>query len=235
MKSYHVKLLFTFVFGISLTSSAQDHILNYNLKKGEAFDIILLTTKKDTKELFGEYRKKAFPIAFEMGYSQIPGFNITETVQGNLQPSGMIFGKWKNFEKREAFIEEINVRVPNFHQMRKDIWSIFNLIYYKVPEDTSFQLDSNKVIVATAYWKKNGRQSEFNAFISNWKALAKQTGASVKLELTHGKSPFGYYYNPDYLAITQWDNREDFEAFLKRNLEMDTQNLKNVNQYILGK
>ena len=125
--------------------------------------------------------------------------------------------------------------MPNFHQMRKDIWSIFNLTYYEVPEDISFQLDTDKVIVASAYWKKEGKPSEFDDFISDWKTLATQTGATIKLELTQGKSPFGYFYRPDYLAITQWNKREDFETFLKQNSEMGKKNVRNVNEYILGK
>ena len=95
-------------------------------------------------------------------------------------------------------------------------------------------MDSNKIIVATAYWKKENKQ-EFDDFVTNWKATAKQTGALIKLELTNGKSPFGYYYNPDYLLIAQWDTRADFETFLKQNQKMDIQDLRNVNQYILGK
>ena len=235
MKLYHVKLLFIFVFNFSVLSYAQDNILNYNLKKGEAFDILLVTTKIGSKETFTEYRKKAFPVAVEMGYSFLPGFKITETLQGNHQPTGIILGKWESLAKREKFLTEIDIRVPNFHQMRKDIWSIFNLTYYEVPEDISFQLDSNKIIVATAYWKKNSKQSELDDFISNWKTAVKQTGATIKLELTNGKSPFGYYYNPDYIAITQWDNRENLEAFLKLNQKMNIGNLKNVNQFVLNK
>lgn len=235
MKSYHVKLLFIFILSNSVFCFGQENVLAYNLKKGEAFDIILLTTKTGSKEIFGEYRKKAFPIAFEKGYSLLPGFNISETTQGNLQPSGMILGKWKNFAEREEFIKEIDIRVPNFHQMRKDIWSIFYLTYYEVPEDISFQLDTNKIIVATAYWKNNDKPSKFNDFIAHWKTVAKKAGADIKIELTNGKSTFGYYYNPDYLIIAQWDNREDFAAFSKQNMKMDVQSLKNVNQYLLGK
>lgn len=234
MATHQTSILFIVFLWFSMISFGQDNILTYDLNKGEAFDILLVTTKPASQDTFKEYREKAFPVAIEMGYSFLPGFKIVETTQGNNQPTGFILGKWQSISKREQFLKEIDTRVPDFHKMRKKIWSLFDLTYYEIKENSSFQLDKSKIIVFTAYWKQDGRESGFESYILQWKEITKQSGGSLVIELTDGHSPFGYYYNPDYVVISQWDNREDFEAFLKKNLDMDTQALKNVNQFILG-
>ena len=122
MNSSRLRLLLVFVITFSFLSHGQSNKITYNLKKGEAFDILLLTTKKGSKETFKEYREKAFPVAAEMGYTPLPGFNIAEVLQGEYQPKGMIFGKWTSLALREKFLDEIDGRVPNFHEMRKKIW-----------------------------------------------------------------------------------------------------------------
>lgn len=235
MHVYRVSFLFIVILNFPWVSFGQDSVLNYDLKKGEAFDILMVTTKPNTKETFKEYREKAFPVAVEMGYSFFPGLNVKETVQGKYEPKGLIFGKWTSLVMREKFLDEIEGRVPNFHEMRKKIWSVFSVTYYEVQEDYSFQLDTNKVIVATASWKKENSTSKFKGFIDRWKKALQETGGTIKLELTQGKSPSGYEYNPDYMVISQWDSQKDFEAFQTLNVAMDTDFLKHLNQFVLGK
>ncbi len=235
MNSNRLRLLFIFVFCFMYLSYAQSNVVTYELKKGEAFDILMVTTKKESKAYFKEYREKAFPVAVEMGYSFLPGFKIAETVQGKFEPKGMILGKWKSFELRERFLVDIEARVPNFHELRKNIWSIFNVTYYEIQNDYSFQLDLDKVIVATACWKKENTQAEFDDFLTRWKNAAKKTNGTLKLELVNGQSPEGYKYNPDYMVIAQWDTQEDFDAFHEENLKMDSNILKDVNQFTLSK
>ncbi len=235
MKSFRMRFSFLLLLSYSLFSFGQDHIATYDLKKGQVLDILLLTTKPDTKETMKEYREKAFPVATEMGYSPLPGFNIIETTQGNYQPKGLILGTWESLPKREEFLNVIDTRVPNFRQMRKKIWSLFDLTYYEMQEATSFELDFNKVVVATAYWKKADEQSGFDGFMAKWKSIVEKTGGTLKVELVNGYSPYGYYYNPDYLVISQWERKDDFDAFLEESLKMDTSSLKNVNQFILNK
>ena len=53
------------------------------------------------------------------------------------------------------------------------------------------------------------------------------------MELVNGKSPEGYVYNPDYMAIAQWETKEEFNAFQKENLKIDADFLKNINQFAL--
>ena len=117
--------------------------------------------------------------------------------------------------------------------MRKKIWSIFNLTYYELPKDYSIQLDREKVIVATACFKKGSTKADFAEFLIQWKQAVKKTNGTLKMELVNGKSPEGYVYNPDFMAITQWETKEDFKAFQKESLKMDSGFLKNVNQFTL--
>ncbi|PRX54572.1 hypothetical protein [Flagellimonas meridianipacifica] len=234
MNSNRVKLLFICILCGSFFSFGQDNLVTLNLKKGEVFDILFLTTREGSQEIFKEYRQTAFPVASEMGFSPLPGFKIRETVQGNYEPTSLILAKWTSLASREKFLDEIEERVPNFHDMRKKIWSIFNLTYYELSDDYSIQLDREKVIVATACFKKENTQADFTEFLTQWKKAVKKTNGTLKMELVNGKSPKGYVYNPDYMVITQWETKEDFNAFQKENLKMDADFLKNVNQFALS-
>ncbi len=235
MNSTRLQLLFIFAFCFSMMSHGQSNIVSYDLKKGEAFDFLFLTTKKGSAETFKEYRQKAFPVAAEMSYSQLPGFKITQVVQGEYEPKGMVLGKWKSIALREQFLDEIEGRVPNFHEMRKKIWPLFSMTYYEVPKDLSFQLDMDKIVVATACWKKENTPSEFKNSLQQWKSAVKATNGIIKIEFTNGKSPRGYVYNPDHMIIAEWDSQADFEAFQKKNINMDSSFLKNLNQFVLSK
>ncbi|PIB29400.1 hypothetical protein [Maribacter sp. 4G9] len=233
MNSNQMKLLLICILSVSFFSFGQDNLVHLNLKKGEVFDILFLATIDGSQETFKEYRQTAFPVASEMGFSPLPGFKIRETIQGNYEPTSLILAKWKNLASREKFLDEIEARVPNFHDMRKKIWSIFNLTFYELPEDYAIQLDREKVIVATACFKKERTKADFTEFLTRWKKAVKNTNGTLKMELVNGKSPEGYVYNPDYMAITQWETKEDFNAFQKENLKMDVGFLKNVNQFTL--
>lgn len=211
---------------------SQDHIKSYSFKKGEVFDILILTTKPNTDSLFNEYRRIAFPYAIKRTYKGLPGFRITENTQGNLEPTSFILSKWNNLENREKFIDEIESFVPDFHQRRRDLWSIFNLTYYEMSEDISFKIDKEKFNVVTAYWQTE--KTPFQKFIKRWLQKSQQEGGKTIIKLTNGKSPFGYYYEPDFLVITEWLNRASFEEFKKENLEMDHKGLKQINQFIIN-
>lgn len=235
MNSNRLHLLFTFVITFSFLSYGQNNKTTYNLKKGEVFDILLLTTKKGSEETFKEYREKAFPVAAEMSYTPLPGFKIAEVVQGDYDSKIMVFGKWTSLTLREKFLDEIVGRVPNFHEMRKKIWSTFSMTYYEVQNNHSFQLDTDKKIIATACWQKENTSSKFDNFIKELKNAITRTNGILKIELVDGKSPKGYTYNPDYMVITQWDSQEDFDTFKKETLKMDNNFLKNINQFVLSK
>ncbi|WP_108803288.1 hypothetical protein [Aquimarina sp. Aq107] len=216
----------------TLSLFAQSDIKSYNFKKGEILDILLLTTKPGTKKDFEKYKKTIFPVGIEKTYKPLPGFGISETTQGNIQPSNFIFGKWKDLKNREEFIAQIEGIVPDFHVQRRNIWSLFNLTYYEMPQDISFKIDKNKYNVATSYWKKE--TTSFKKFKELWLQKSSANGGKKIIELTNGKSVVGYYHNPDLLVITQWESKAAFDSFYKENLKMNHKGILHVNQFVLN-
>ncbi|WP_190811290.1 hypothetical protein [Flagellimonas sp. S3867] len=213
------------------TTIAQEKKIAFNFKKGQVFDIIFLNQKPDKGDLLQEYFKLAFPVAIKNGYNKQPGFSIKKSTQGNYHPQSMIFGYWNTLDSRSKFLVEIENVLPDFHKRRRDLWSTFALTYWELKEDLSFEINSNKYNVVTSYWKKEGKS--IDPFINKWSSKAKQQGAKIKVALVNGASPFGYYYNPDCLIITEWENEAAFNAFLKSNLAMDHKVVEHVNQFIL--
>ena len=207
-------------------------IKTYELKKGQAFDILLFNTIPESKETLDRYFKTAIPVGVEYGYMPQKGFKVTENpLQGNYWPKTVIIGLWSDFRKREDFVTEISNHVPDFHEMRRAIWSSFFLTYWEVKEDQTILVDSERFNVLTAYWEEDPEL--FKKFIEGWKKEVNQTEGSILLELTDGHSPMGYYYNPEYLSITSWESKESFEAFYEKNLKMNHDGVKHVNQFII--
>ncbi len=213
------------------STMAQTNIKSYSFKKGEILDMLLLSAKPNTDALFKDYVKVAFPVAIEMSYKNLPGFKIEDHTQGNLHPKSLIFGKWDNVEKREQFLTEVESFVPDFHKRRRDIWSVFNLTYYEMPE-TTFEINKGKYNVVTAYWQKD--EVSFQKFKTTWLEKSRVKGGKTILALSNGKSPFGYYYRPDYLVITQWESKEVFDTFFAENLKMDHTGVLHVNQFAIN-
>ncbi|SEM07573.1 hypothetical protein SAMN04487910_4066 [Aquimarina amphilecti] len=211
---------------------AQSDIKSYTFKKGEILDILLLTTKSGTEKDFNKYKKTIFPFGIKKTYKPLPGFGIKKTTQGNIQPASFILGKWDDLKNREEFLAQIEGVVPDFHLQRRNIWSLFNLTYYEMPKNTSFEIDRNKYNVVTSYWKKE--TTSFKKFKELWLQKAKENGGKKILQLTNGKSPLGYYHNPDILVITQWDSKEEFDVFYKENLKMNHKGVLHINQFVLN-
>ncbi|OJJ17739.1 hypothetical protein BKI52_28155 [marine bacterium AO1-C] len=223
-------LLSSIIVAFSLNTFAQSKTLKYNLKKGQAFDILLLRLKPNTKEKIQKYFKTYFPIAKKYGYHSLKGFPVKESpMQGNYQPQSMIFGYWDSLDQREKFLEYIDENKPEFHQDRRDIWTRFDVTYYEMQQDVSFEVNKEKYNVVTAYWQK--KKAGFKQFKKNWQEKVRQAGGTVVVTLTNGASPFGYYYNPDYLCITEWESKAAFEKFYQKNLQMDHSAVQQVNQF----
>lgn len=223
-------LLVYFVVTLSLSGFAQSETLDYHLKKGQAFDILLLTLKPNTKDKVKKYFQDYYPIAKKFGYHPLKGFPIKESpTQGNYQPQSMILGYWDNLDLRKKFLAHIDAKKPIFHQDRRDIWSNFDATYYEMKQDKSFQVHRKKYNVVTSYWQKN--KKGFHRFKKNWREKVIQAGGKIILELSDGASPFGYHYNPDYLSITEWENKAAFEKFYQKNLKMDHSAVQQVNQF----
>lgn len=231
MRFFQLLATLLFISLLQISLNAQSTIKTFDFKKGEVLDILLLSNQPDNEALFEKYKKTAFPVAMKLSYQPLPGYAIAGSTQGNIQPEVFAFGKWSSLEKREAFLVAIEKEVPDFHEQRRALWSIFNLTYYEMPADISFQIDKDKVTVATAYWGKDAVN-----FAKFKKALAKKTkksGGKTVVELMNGKSPFGYYYQPDYLVITEWKDKATFDAFYQANIKMKHDGVKHVNQFML--
>lgn len=223
--------LFILLIGLTTTKlEAQTEKQSYSLKKGQVFDIIFLSNKPDVDAKLQDYFKRAFPLANADGYHSLVGFGIKENRQGNYHPQSMIFGYWDNLKGRKNFLKTVDSKMTDFHQMRREIWSTFALTYWEIKEDLNFQVDPTKFNVVTAYWKKEGQTMQ--AFKKEWENKARKAGGKTLVALSEGTSPLGYYYAPDYLVITSWDNRESFEAFYKQHQKMDHKAIKHVNQLI---
>lgn len=207
---------------------AQSEKKSYELKKGQVFDIIFLSNKPDVEARLQDYFKRAFPLANADGYHSLGGFGLKENLQGNYHPSSMVFGYWDDLKGRERFLKTVVAKMPDFHNMRRQIWSTFALTYWEMKEDLSFEVDPARFNVVTAYWKKEGQSLE--SFQKEWQAKAKKAGGKVIVAFSEGTSPFGYHYDPDYLIMTSWDSQEAFDAFYKQNLEMDHAAIGHVNQ-----
>lgn len=233
MRKFKISLITLTLFFISFSLQSQSKVLTFSYKKGQVMDIILLNTKPDTKEALNNYFKTAFPVAEKHGYNRQIGLSLAPTpTQGNFHPESMIFGYWNTHDSRKNFLAEIDDVMPNFHKARREIWSNFNLTYYELKNDLSFQVDRNKYNVVTAYWKNDA--SDFDKFINNWNSKAKKAGGKEVVNLKDGQSPFGYYYSPDYLVITEWESKAAFDKFYKENLKMNHKGIKHVNQFIVN-
>jgi len=201
------------------------------LKKGEVFDILLVTRNSDVESEFKSYFQTAGPVAKRMSYQYLLGLKITNYTQGNIHPGSLVLGKWSSLKSRENFLTQIAKEVPDFHEQRRKIWSFFGLRYFEIREDFSFKINRDKYHVATAYWFDSKKKS--SNYYKKWKRKIESMGGKSIIQLKDGKSPFGYLYNPDYFVITAWDSETAFKAFQNsiQNLELD--NIQHINEYIL--
>ncbi|MEP1095797.1 MAG: hypothetical protein ABJG78_11850 [Cyclobacteriaceae bacterium] len=232
MKSINNYLLLITLCLLSLSMQAQGDIKSYSLKKGQAFDILLFNTNPEAKETLGRYFKSAIPVAVKNGYMPQKGFKVDQPpLQGNYWPRTVIIGLWEDFDKREQFALSITDEVPDFHEMRREIWTSFNLTYWEVQQDYSFEVNPEKFNVLTAYWSSD--DTTFPKFRKEWLKQVEKFGGNKLIGFFKGSSPFGYEYNPDHLTITEWESKEAFDRFQQKNLEMNHEGVKHVNQFII--
>ena len=222
-----------FVWALLLFTNvhAQETIKKFEFKKGEVLDILVLSTVENYKELFENYKKTAFPIAFEYTYQPQPGFRIEKLTLGNNKADNFIFGKWSNKEKREGFISNIAKRLPDFHQQRRGLFTYFGLAYYEMSKDIKFSINIKKYNVVTSFWQLDSKSLE--AFYKNWHKLVIASGGRFILQLEDATSPLGYVYDPDILCIVEWETAADFETFEKRNPLSKYTSLKDVHQFTI--
>lgn len=230
MKSTKIYLILILSVAFSFGVVAQSEVKSYTLEKGQAFDILLFNTNDEAKETLDRYFKSAIPVAMKSGYMPQKGFRVDQPpLQGNYWPKSVIIGLWKDYDKRVQFIDDIVKEVPDFHEMRREIWTSFNLTYWEVSQDYSFDVNPEKFNVLTAYWSND--DAVFPEFRSEWLKQVEKSGGNKLIGFFKGSSPFGYEYNPDHLTITEWESKEAFDKFNEKIQAMDHASVKHVNQF----
>ncbi|MEQ9297016.1 MAG: hypothetical protein RIF33_00560 [Cyclobacteriaceae bacterium] len=228
----NIRHLLLSLVAIAMLNVGHAQVKTISLKKGEALDLLLLSTNKDAGELQKEYFDKAVPVAMEWGYQPQYSSRLSQPpTQGNYWPSVLILAKWKDYDRRVQFPEEIVKIYPQFHERRREIWTNFDLTYWKIEEDKEVAIQETNFYVATSYWSKSN--GNFDAFVNEWQTMVANQGGKVVLKCTEGVSPLGYHYNPEVFTITEWRSKEDFEKFHAKNLDMDHTGVEHVNQFIL--
>lgn len=205
----------------------------YYFEEGQVIDFLFLTRRPNSEEALKSYAQAAISVARALDYKSLSAFSIKRRpIQGNYYPDVLVFGGWPgNFADRADALAQLLETVPDLNARRLDVWSTFDMTNYHLTEDKSFSVSYDKMQVLTAYWQKDAML--FNAFKQEFLKKTKDAGGVVKIELTDGRSPFGYDYNPEYTVITEWDNQAAFDAFLVENLAMDHSGVKHVNQFYL--
>lgn len=227
-------LSITFILAITATM-AQPDIKTYSLKKGQIFDVLLRNNNgKASEQAKTQFDSEVLPRAFKLGYQALPhGLYFEQVaVQGNYSPGHMVVGGWANLEARENAMQTLVKEVPDFHQIRRELWTTLFACYFEIEENMNFSIESDKVYIVTAYKYKDNKP--FEKFVEVWKQKVSEAQGKVILELKDGTSPFiGHYFEPNHFTITEWPTRKNFEKFLDENLKMNHSSVKYVNQFVL--
>ncbi len=217
-----------FVLIISSSCLLHGQVKNYNFKKGEVLDVLLLIQKEGEKESSKEYFTEAIPIAKSLGYEPQPSFKVKEAPsEGNFHPQSLVFGKWRSLENRLESLSFLEKKVKDFHELRRKIWSSFNLTYYEIDEELRFQVDESRYNVALAYWKNEDDLE----FFKKYRAVLERSGGSLLLDLENGTSPFGYLYNPDRFLLVSFQNERDFLRYKKMFSKMNVKGISHFNEF----
>ena len=227
MKSTIYYLLFAFFSVWSTDVKGQSDIKSYSLKKGQAFDILFLKTIEGSEETRKRYFDTAIPVAMKTGYGPLKGFKVKAPLKGDYAPESMILGSWPSIQVREQFLADIEKEVPDFHSMRKEIWSTFDLTYWEIKEDLAFDVNTTKYNVVTSFW---GDKRYVKSFQRDWIGKSIKSGGKTIFVLEEGTSPKGYEYNPDFLILTQWDSEEAYQNLIHNECSFATKKVKIVHQ-----
>ncbi|APD07785.1 hypothetical protein UJ101_02285 [Flavobacteriaceae bacterium UJ101] len=222
--------LLLIIFFISSNVFTQE--ISIELKAGQVFDILPLKRNQNVNpELRQFYLKDSIsPRAKELGYIPLGGVRTSEVaIQGNFSPDLIAFGAWKDMESVYEIMEQIEKEFPNFHLLRRKIWSVFYNTHYELKEDVNLKFTKDKFYVATSYWTK--QPSYYKNLIKLTTQNIKKYKGKIILELSEGEPPYGYYYNPDYFFITEWDSESEFQKFLKDHKSLEKQYLQHINQF----
>ena len=234
-KILKICILFALVFKY-IAIDAQLNTKSYSLKKGQIFDVLLRSNNdKASQKAKDQFDQQVLPRALKLGYQVMPhGLYFKDVAkQGNYSPEHMVLGGWINLQRREKAMKILIKEVPNFHDIRRELWTTLFTSYYSIEEDIKFSIHRDKYYVVTAYKHRNKRG--FKKFIKILEENVRVSKGSIILKLQNGTSPFiGHYYEPNYFSITEWNSQDEFEIFLLMNRKMNHTSVKYVNQFVLN-
>ncbi|WP_299217448.1 hypothetical protein [uncultured Aquimarina sp.] len=206
--------------------------MTINLDKGQVLDVLLRINADNVSEKTeNRFFEKLVPRAFELGYHGIP-YEIHidyPALQGNHTPDHILFGRWDSLKNREEAMEKLVKEFPDFHELRREIWTSLYAVFFKVPRDLSFSFQKGKYYVITFYW--SDEKKTFKKFENNWLGLIQKYKGKTILDLYDGISPITNYYSPDYMNISQWNNEEKYREFYRESLKVNNPGIKNVHQF----
>jgi len=227
-------ILFALIFH-HISIEAQFNTKSYSLKKGQIIDVLLRSNNaKASQKAKDQFDQQVIPRILKYGYQTMPHglYFKSIAVQGNYSPEHMVLGGWKNLKSREEAMRILVKEVPNFHQIRRELWTSLFATYFEVEEDINFSIEQNKFYVVTAY--KYLKKRHFKKFVRILEENVLESNGRIILKLLNGKSPFiGHYYEPNHFSITEWNSQEKFEIFLAKNRKMNHTSVKYVNQFVL--
>jgi len=199
------------------------------ISKGQVLDFLNAIRKPGTDDAMNEYFGKVFPPAQNYGFKLDVSFvTIAPPTQGNYHAQFFGVSSWVNEDGRKKF--DNHKMDFDYKQARREIWSVFNLAFYKdLKEDIEFTVSDDKLYVITSYWVDN--MKAFKKAKNNTTHNLVAAGGKQILSIGKGESPLGYYYEPDVVTITEWDTHEAFDAYLANNNISSKENgIKNVQQ-----
>ncbi len=200
------------------------------INKGQVLDFLNAIRKPGTDNAMNEYFGEVFPPAQKYGFKlDVTFVTIAPPTQGNYHAQFFGVSSWTNKEGRNKF--ENHKMDFDYKQARREIWSVFNLSFYKnLKKDIEFTVSDDKLYVITAYWIDDMAAFEKakNKSIHNMVAAGGKEMMSI---IGKGESPLGYYYEPNAIYITEWDTHESFDNYLKKNNISSKENgVRNVQQ-----
>lgn len=216
----------------SIQVFSQSNPYSFQLKKGQVLDVLPLkfNEKADPEKQAYYLRKAILPRALELGYIPHSSISISESSQGNYTPDVLLFGGWGSESILKNAMETLESEFPDFHPLRREIWTVFYNTHYIVEVDQEITFHPGKFYSATSYWNREGK--DFKGLKEYHNELLEKNNGSLILGLENGFSPYGYYYKPDYFFILEWPDQASFEKFKKEIEAKEKSDLKQIHQFL---
>jgi heme-degrading monooxygenase HmoA len=199
------------------------------INRGQVLDFLNAIRNPGTDDAMNEYFGKVFPPAQQYGFKLDATFvTVAPPTQGNYHAQFFGVSSWTSKESRAKW--DNHKMDYDFKQARREIWSVFNLVYYKnLKDDIEFTVSDDKLYVITSYWIDDMKAFKKASNKTTHSLVA--AGGKKILSIGKGESPIGYQYEPDVITITEWETHEAFDQYLvNNNISTKENGVKNVQQ-----